>query len=96
MPGVRRPDYKVPFARTQRVFNQVSDPWRRAPERCEVGDVLPNEAAPLRLRRLRDTVQEYLPKRGSVPEVREDMGEGPEPTEPATQIPATHRGSAGG
>ena len=41
-------------------------------------------------------VQEYLPKRGSVPEVREGMGEGPEPTEPATQIPATHGGAAGG
>lgn len=79
MPGVRGPDYRVPFGRTWRVSKQLSNPGRRAAERWEVGDVLANEAAPLQLRRLRDAVQEYLPKRGSVPELREGMGEGAEP-----------------
>jgi hypothetical protein len=96
VPGVRGPDFRVPFARTRRVFNQVSNPCRRAPERREIDTVRANDAAPLRLRRLPDAVQEYLPKRGSVPEVREGLGEGAEPIEPETQIPATHGGAAGG
>ena len=73
MPGFRWPNYRVPFARTWRVFNQLTNPGRRAGERWEVGDVLANEAAPLQLRRLRDAVQEYLPKRASGPEVREGI-----------------------
>src|SRR6202790_5251602 len=53
----------------------------------EVGDVSANEAPPLRLRRLRDAVQEHVSQRRAMPEVREGMGEGAEPAESAAEIP---------
>ena len=48
-----------------------------------MGDVSANEAPPLRLRRLRDAVQEYVSQRRAMPEVREGVGEGAQPAESA-------------
>ena len=61
----------------------------------EVGDVSANEASPLRLRRLRDAVQEYVSQRRAMPEVREGVGEGKEPAESAAEISAVDGGTAG-
>ena len=61
----------------------------------EVGDVSANEAPPLRLRRLRDAVQEYVSQRRAMPEVREGVGEGKEPAESAAEISAVDGGTAG-
>jgi hypothetical protein len=60
-----------------------------------VGDVSGNEASPLRLRRLRDAVQEYVSQRRAMPEVRESVGEGAEPAESAAEIPAVDGRTAG-
>jgi len=60
-----------------------------------VGDVSANEAPPLRLRRLRDAVQEYVSQRRAMPEVREGVGEGAEPAESAAEISAVDGGTAG-
>jgi len=60
-----------------------------------VGDVSANEAPPLRLRRLRDAVQEYVSQRCAMPEVREGMGEGAEPAESAAEISEVDGGTAG-
>ena len=60
-----------------------------------MGDVFPNETSPLRLRRLRNTVQEYVSQRRAMPEVRQGVGEGAEPTESAAEISAIDGGSAG-
>ena len=60
-----------------------------------MGDVSANEAPPLRLRRLRDAVQEYVSQRRAMPEVREGVGEGAEPALPTTQISAVDGGTAG-
>ena len=60
-----------------------------------MGDVSGNEASPLRLRRLRDAVQEYVSQRRSMPEVRDGVGEGKEPAESAAEISAVDGGTAG-
>ena len=60
-----------------------------------MGDVSANEASPLRLRRLRDAVQEYVSQRRAMPEVREGAGERAEPTESAAEIPAVDGGTGG-
>ena len=60
-----------------------------------MGDVSANEAPPLRLRRLRDAVQEYVSQRCAMPEVREGVGEGAESAESAAEIPAVDGGTAG-
>jgi hypothetical protein len=60
-----------------------------------VGDVCANEAPPLRLRRLRDAVQEYVSQRRAMPEVREGVGEGAEPAESAAEIPTVDGGTGG-
>ena len=60
-----------------------------------MGDVSANEAPPLRLRRLRDAVQEYVSQRRAMPEVREGVGEGKEPAESAAEISAVDGGTAG-
>ena len=60
-----------------------------------MGDVSANEAAPLRLRRLRDAVQEYVSQRRAMPEVREGVGEGAEPAESAAEISEVDGGTAG-
>ena len=61
-----------------------------------MGDVSANEAPPLRLRRLRDTLQEYVSQRRAMPEVREGVGEGAEPAESAAEIPAVDGGAGAG
>ena len=58
-----------------------------------MGDVSANEAPPLRLRRLRDAVQEYVSQRRAMPEVREGVGEGAEPAESAAEISAVDGGA---
>ncbi len=60
-----------------------------------MGDVCANEAPPLRLRRLRDAVQEYVSQRRAMPEVREGVGEGAEPAESAAEIPPVDGGTGG-
>ena len=60
-----------------------------------MGDVFANEAPPLRLRRLRDAVQEYVSQRRAMPEVREGVGEGAEPAESAAEIPTVDGGTGG-
>jgi hypothetical protein len=60
-----------------------------------VGDVSANEASPLRLRRLRDAVQEHVSQRGAMPEVREGVGERAEPAESTAEIPADDGGWGG-
>ena len=60
-----------------------------------MGDVSANEAPPLRLRRLRDAVQEYVSQRRAMPEVREGVGEGAEPAESAAEIPTVDGGTGG-
>ena len=60
-----------------------------------MGDVFANEAPPLRLRRLRDAVQEYVSQRRAMPEVREGVGERAEPAESAAEISAVDGGTAG-
>ena len=60
-----------------------------------MGDVSANEAPPLRLRRLRDAVQEYVSQRRAMPEVREGVGKGTEQAESAPEISAVDGGTAG-
>ena len=60
-----------------------------------MGDVSATEAPPLRLRRLRDGVEEYVSERRAMPEVREGVGEGKEPAESAAEISAVDGGTAG-
>jgi hypothetical protein len=60
-----------------------------------VADVFGNEASPLRLRRLRDAVQEYVSQRRAMPEVREGVGEGAEPAKSAAEIPTVDGGTGG-
>src|SRR5260370_34499297 len=86
----------MPFNEARNVSSAVSD----SPEIVggggrEVGDVSANEASPLRLRRLRDAVQEYVSQRGAMPEVREGVGEGKKPAESAGEISAVDGGMAG-
>jgi hypothetical protein len=64
----------------------VSDPSESTRGEREVGDVSANETSPLRLRRLRDAVQEYVSQRRALPEVREGVGERAEPAESAAEI----------
>ena len=71
----------------------MSDPSESTGGEREVGDVSANEASPLRLRRLRNAVQEYVSQRRAMPEVREGVGEGAEPTESAAKIPAVDGGT---
>src|SRR5580658_6759401 len=82
--------------RARSVSRQLSHRPRVAARGVKVGHVFANEASPLQVRRLRHTVQDYLSQRSAMPEVRQGVGEGAEPTVPTTQISAIDGGTAGG
>src|SRR5579864_1710059 len=83
------------FDRARSVSGQVSNRSEVARRGEEVGDVFANEASPLRLRRVRDAVQDYLSQRRAMPEVREGVGEGAEPAVSAAEISAVDDDTAG-
>jgi hypothetical protein len=96
VPGVRRSDNRMPFHYARSLSSELSDASEIAGGGGrEVDDVFANEAPPLRLRRLRDAVQEYVSQRRAMPEVREGVGEGAEPAESTAEIPAVDGGTAG-
>jgi hypothetical protein len=74
VPGVWRPDNRMSCDRARRVLSQLSHRSGVAARGEDVGRVFANEASPLQLRRLRDTVQDYLSQRNAMPEVRKGVG----------------------
>ena len=74
MPGIWWPDNRMSCDRARSVSRQLSYRSRVAARLEEVGHVFANEAPPLRLRRLRDAVQEYVSQRRAMPEVLESVG----------------------
>jgi hypothetical protein len=96
VPGVRRSDNRMLFHYARSLSSELSDA-SESPEAKGGGvdDVFANAASPLRLRRLRDAMQEYLSQRCAMPEVLGGVGEGAEPAVPTTQISAGASGTAG-